>query len=73
MRLGRLPVDTTSNRCYTVSMTTTKYEIIDGNNPTWKGMRFSTLERAERELAKAVAAPGRFYIIDRSTRKKVGA
>jgi len=31
-----------------------KFEIYDKNNPTWRGQRFSTLERAEKELRHAV-------------------
>lgn len=41
-----------------------RYEIKDSFNPTWRGQRFSTLERAERELTHAVPT-GRFVIIDR--------
>lgn len=47
-----------------------RYEIIDKNHPTWKGTRFSTLDRAQRELAHAVPA-GRFYIKDRTTGTEV--
>lgn len=43
-----------------------RYEIIDNEHPTWKGTRFSTLDRARRELTHAVPA-GRFYIKDRTT------
>ncbi len=41
-----------------------RYEIVDSKHGTERGMRFSTLDRAERELAHAVPA-GRFYIVDR--------
>lgn len=47
---------------------TARYEIVDSHHPDWRGMRFSTLERAERELARAVPA-GRFYIRDRRAPK----
>jgi hypothetical protein len=47
---------------------TAQYEIIDTEHPTWRGMRFSTIERARRELARAVGTPGRFIIIPRPTK-----
>ena len=47
-----------------------RYEIIDNEHPTWKGTRFSTLDRARRELAHAAPA-GRFYIKDRTTNTEV--
>lgn len=46
------------------------YEIRDRENPRAKGMRFSTLERAKRELAHAVPAD-RWFIYDRETRQEV--
>ncbi len=42
-----------------------RWEIKDRQNPTNRGMRFSTLERARRELAHAVP-PSRWFISDRS-------
>lgn len=47
------------------------FEIVDGAHPTWRGMRFASLERARRELARSDAPAGRFYIVDRSTREPV--
>lgn len=40
------------------------------NHEDWRGMRFSTLERAQRELKRAVP-PERFYILDRETKQKI--
>ncbi len=45
-----------------------RYEIKDTNHPDWRGMRFTSLDRAERELAKSVP-PGRFVIVDRQGAK----
>lgn len=47
-----------------------RYEIRDTHNPTWKGMRFTSLDRALRELAHAVPK-SRFEVIDRTTGEKV--
>ena len=43
-----------------------RYELVDSHNPDERGMRFSTLQRARRELA-ASAPQGRFYVKDRET------
>lgn len=48
---------------------TGRYEIQDTHHPEWRGMRFTSLERAERELARAVPA-GRFIIVDRQTKSR---
>lgn len=47
-----------------------RYEIVDKKHALERGMRFSTLDRARRELAHAVPA-GRFYIEDRTTGMEV--
>lgn len=47
-----------------------RYEIKDTHNPTWRGYRYSNIERARRELAKA-EPPGRFVLIDRETKEEV--
>lgn len=47
-------------------MTTRPFEIVDRNHPTWRGMRFSTLANALRELGHAVP-PERFYVRDNQT------
>lgn len=67
------PLDILTGRAHDVGMTKTaqQYEIIDSVNPDWRGMRFSSLDRAQRELAQAVGTPGRFYIIDRQTGERV--
>ena len=44
-----------------------RWEIVDGHNPTWRGQRFSSLDRARRELALAVGVAGRWSIVDRAT------
>jgi len=44
--------------------------LIDGQNPGWRGSRFSSLERAERALAQAVGAPGRWSLRDRQAVRK---
>lgn len=41
-----------------------RYELKDSVHPTWKGRRFATLERAERELAASTPV-GRFFVQDR--------
>lgn len=45
-----------------------RYELVDSHNPDERGMRFSTLQRARRELAQSVPA-GRFYVKDRVTKE----
>lgn len=47
-----------------------RFEIRDRNYPAARGMRFASLERAQRELAHAVPA-SRFFIFDRLERKEV--
>lgn len=51
-------------------MTKQQYEIKDSHYPRERGMRFSSLERAKKELARSVP-PGRFILIDRATGKEV--
>ena len=46
------------------------YEIKDRENMKARGQRFSSLARAERELAYAVPA-SRFVIVDRETGEEV--
>lgn len=43
-----------------------RYEIRDTHNPQWRGQRFSTEDRARRELGHAYP-PGRWELIDRTT------
>jgi len=47
-----------------------KFEIVDTENPRDRGMRFSSLVRARRELDRAVPR-SRFILIDRETREEV--
>lgn len=47
-----------------------RYEIVDRKHALERGQRFTTLDRARRELAHAVPQ-GRFYIEDRSTGHEV--
>lgn len=47
-----------------------RYELVDSKNPYWRGMRFTKLESAQKELARSVP-PGRFYIKDRLEKKVV--
>lgn len=42
------------------------YEIIDSHHPKLRGQRFTSLDRAERELARSFP-PGRFVLKDRKT------
>lgn len=48
---------------------TPRYELLDSHHADWRGMRFSTLERALRALAQSIPA-GRFYVLDRTTKKE---
>jgi hypothetical protein len=48
---------------------TRRYEIRDNNNPSWRGQRFTSENRARRELSLAVGDPGRWSLVDRVTRK----
>lgn len=47
-----------------------RYEIVDKQHALERGQRFSTFDRARRELAHAVPQ-GRFYIEDRTTGTEV--
>lgn len=47
-------------------MPSLRYEIRDTHNPQWRGQRFSTEERARRELGHAYP-PGRWELVDRTT------
>lgn len=49
---------------------TGRYEIRDRHNPKAKGMRFTSLASAQRELAHAVPAE-RWFIFDRSNQKEI--
>jgi hypothetical protein len=44
-----------------------RYEIRDSHNPTWRGQRFTSEDRARRELGQAVGEPMRWHLVDRST------
>lgn len=46
-----------------------KYEIKDRQDPRARGMRFSSLERAQRELAHAPRS--RYMLVDRDTGQEV--
>lgn len=46
-----------------------RYEIRDTHHPKWKGQRFSTLERARREMTFSVGVPGRWILVDRETKE----
>jgi len=47
-----------------------RYELKDSHHPTWRGQRFTNLERAIREHERAVP-PGRFHLIDRKTGERI--
>jgi hypothetical protein len=47
-----------------------RYELVDSHIPEWRGMRYTNLERARRELAKSWP-PGRFHIFDRLTKERI--
>jgi len=49
-----------------------RYELVDMENPTWRGERFSTIERGQQEL-RASFPPGRFVLYDRLTGDPVSA
>lgn len=51
-------------------MPSSRYELKDSHYPEWRGMRFSSLDRAIKELRMSVP-PGRFFIYDRQERKRV--
>lgn len=44
-----------------------RYEIRDSHHPRERGQRFTSEDRARRELAHAVGSPDRFELIDRET------
>lgn len=46
-----------------------RYEIKDSHHPNWRGQRFTVHYRAQRELAQAVGAPGRWLLFDRKTKE----
>ena len=48
---------------------TGRYEIRDNHHPGWRGMRFTSLQRAENELSHAVGDPGRWSLVDRATKQ----
>ena len=47
-----------------------RYELIDTHHPEWKGQRFTSIMRAQRELDRSVP-PGRFRLIDRQTKERI--
>jgi hypothetical protein len=47
-----------------------RYEIKDSRNQADRGMRFTSLRAAQRELSHA-CPPGRFYIYDRQDKREV--
>lgn len=44
-----------------------RYELRDSQNPGWKPQRFTSEDRARRELAAAVGVVGRWVLVDRLT------
>ena len=44
-----------------------RYELKDREHPSWRGERFTTLERATKALRQSVPS-GRFYLYDRQNR-----
>ena len=48
-----------------------RYEIRDNHHPEWRGQRFTSLDRAQRELDHAVGDPGRWSLVDRETREVI--
>lgn len=48
-----------------------RYEIKDAHHPEWRGMRFSSEDRARRELAQAVGEPGRWVLYDRQDKQEL--
>jgi hypothetical protein len=47
-----------------------RYELLDTHHPGWRGQRFTSLDRARRELAQAIP-PGRFVLYDRQEREEM--
>lgn len=47
-----------------------RYELKDLHHPTWRGERFTALERALKAHDEAYP-PGRFAVIDRLTKERV--
>jgi hypothetical protein len=47
-----------------------RYELVDSHHPDWRGMRFSDLERARKELERS-HPPGRFFLKDRQTGERI--
>lgn len=47
-----------------------RYEIVDREHPDWRGMRFSSLDRARTEHSHAVPTD-RFWVKDRETGEDV--
>ena len=47
-----------------------RYEIKDREHKDWRGQRFSSLERAQREMNHAHPR-SRFYIYDRTTKQEI--
>ena len=44
-----------------------RYELYDTHHPDWRGQRFTSPERARKELAQSYP-PGRFAIRDRAAK-----
>ena len=49
-----------------------RYEIRDREHPGWRGQRFTSLDRARRELAHAVP-PERWQLWDREEQRELPA
>lgn len=49
-----------------------RYEIQDATHPEWRGQRFTSEDRARRELAQCVGSIGRWILVDRETGQEVG-
>ena len=50
--------------------TPARYELVDSHHPEWRGMRFTSLQRAQHELDRSVPQ-GRFHLIDRQTKEVI--
>jgi hypothetical protein len=48
-----------------------RYELKDMFNPTWRGHRFTALERALKARDEAVGDPGRWQVWDRAEKSIV--
>ena len=44
-----------------------RLELRDSHHPTWRGQRFSSLEKALTELAQAIGEKDRWTLTDRDT------